>query len=257
MLPSFDHITHGAVRLGLARRPHGFRMRALSNYLTPSLSFPPVLAWERPLAWGMLANDSVGDCVIAKTLHQIMCWRSVANASFPAAFTDEEAIGLYSAVTGYIPGDPSTDNGTDPSDMLKYWQTTGVYGHKIDGGASLDISNLQSLKAALYTFGGLEFDLDVPAYVMSVPSGGSWSDTGGDKTILGGHSVLAVGYGADGFRVVSWGATYTADLDFWSQYLIGATAAVSADWIENCGRTPKAGLDLTELLADLQADASS
>lgn len=252
-LTSFDHVSHGKVFLGLDKsKPHSFKLLPLSNYSKPSaIAYPPVFAWERPLNWGMLGNDTVGDCVIAKTLHQIMAWAAVAHAGSPVDFTAQQAIDLYSAVTGYNPSDPSTDQGTDPLAMLQYWKANGVYGHKIEGGVGLDISNLDALKAAIYVFGGIELDINVPSYVLNVPAGGSWSNVGGDQSILGGHSILAVGYGSEGFRIASWGTTYTANLDFWSQFLIGATAAVSTDFIEQSGRTPGAGLDLEGLLADL------
>lgn len=256
--PAFQHVSHGTVKLGLDRsRPHAFRLLPMSNYARASaIPYPPVLAWERPITWGMLGNDTVGNCVIAKTLHQVMSWDAVAHAASPVSFTTEQAIELYSAVTGYNPSNPDSDQGTDPLAMLQYWQTNGVYGHRIAGGVSLDISNLDALKSAIYTFGGVEFDISVPAYVMNVAAGGSWSNTdAGDQTILGGHSILAVGYGSQGFRIVSWGTTYTANFAFWSQFLIGATAAVSADWIKQSGCTPGAGLDLATLLADLQDSA--
>jgi len=250
----FQHITHGPVKLGLdLRKPRAFKLAPFSNYgKASSIAFPPVLAWERPIDWSMLGNDAVGNCVIAKTLHQIMGWFADAHAGSPVTFTAQQAIDLYSAVTGYNPNDPTTDQGTDPLAMLQYWQTTGVYGHKIEGGVSLDISNLDALKAAVYIFGSIEFDINVPAYVMNVPAGGSWSNTGGDQSILGGHSIAAVGYGRQGFRIVSWGTTYTADFNFWSQFLIGATAAVSEDWIKKSGRSPS-GVDMNGLLADLKA----
>lgn len=254
MLQSFKHVSHGNVFLGLdLRKPRSFKLVPFSNFSKPSeIEYPEAFAWERSIAWQMLGNDTVGDCVIAKTLHQIMAWETVAHAGDPAtSFTTEQAINLYSAVTGYNPADPNSDQGTDPMVMLQYWQNTGVYGHKIEGGVSLDISNLAALKAAIYVFGGVEFDINVPAYVMNVPAGGSWSNTGGDQTILGGHSILACGYGRAGCRIVSWGTTYTADWDFWSQFLIGSTAAVSTDWLKASGRTPGAGLDLQGLLAAL------
>lgn len=257
-VPSFQHVSHGFVRLGARRGPNRYQLLPLSDYAKPSaIACPPVLAWERAIPWGMLGNDTVGDCVIAKTLHQILAWAAVSRAGFPLPdFSTDQAIQLYSAVTGYNPSDPSSDQGTDPLAMLQYWQQTGVYGHTISGSVSLDISNLAALRAAIYLFGGVELDIDVPAYVMNVPAGGSWSEpSGADASILGGHSILAVGYGSRGFRIVSWGTTYTANLAFWSQYLTGATAAVSTDWLKQSGRTPGAGLDLPGLLADLQEAA--
>jgi len=235
-------------------RPKRSRMALpLSNYVkATALAFPPVRAWERPITWGMLANDSIGDCTIAGTLHLIMGWQAVANAGTPVEFTDQDAIGLYSAITGYNPNDPSTDQGAVETSVLDYWKTNGMLGHKIAGYTALDISNTDMVKAAIYLFGGVYIGFDVPAYIMNVPPGGSWSQQpGADTSIEGGHCVYLTGYGSQGFTLVSWGATYTANWDFWTAYVDEAYALVSTDWLKQSGQAPS-GLDLTGLLADLQ-----
>ena len=53
----------------------------------------------------MLANDTIGDCVIAMMLHSIEDFHLDAGTPVPA-FTDADAISIYSAITGYVPGDP-------------------------------------------------------------------------------------------------------------------------------------------------------
>ena len=85
----------------------------------------------------MLGNDQVGDCVIAAMLHYIMA--AQANVGKSVTFTTQQALDLYSAITGYNPSDPSTDQGTAWTDALAYWQSTGCCGHKILGWAAVDI----------------------------------------------------------------------------------------------------------------------
>lgn len=254
-MQSFPHITHGQVRFGLGPR-RLYRALPFSNYSSPSkLSYPPVRAWERPINWLMLGNDMVGDCVIAYMLHQVMAWSAVANAGSPmaASFSTDQAIETYSAITGYVPGNDATDQGTDPDTAIAYWRDKGLYGHKAAGMVDLDISNLDALKGALNVFGGIGLSIQVPAYVMDVPAGGSWSDSGdGDHSIIGYHQVLGIGYGRQGFRVVSWGATYTCNLDFLARNLQASQAVVSEDWIKQSGQAPS-GVDMEGLLADLKA----
>lgn len=251
-MKALQHVTHGKVFLG--RKPgFSFRAPSLSSYGKASaLDYPPVCAWERPLAWQMLGNDSVGDCVIARLLHQIMAWFSVANAGQQKSFTAEQALEIYSAITGYVPGDESTDNGTDPDTACAYWQNTGLLGDKIAGYVNVDITNLDLIKFAMHMFGGAGLAFNVPSYIMSVPPGGDWSETpGADTTIEGGHEVYLCGYGRQGFRVVSWGTTYTFNPDFLAKYGQNIDAVVSPDWIKQSGVSPS-GLDLAGLLADLQ-----
>ena len=254
-MKALQHVTHGNVFLG---RNRGFNPKAasLSNYAKASaVAYPPVKAWERPIYWLMLGNDTVGDCVIARLLHQIMALFAVANAGMSKVFTTDQAIQVYSAITGYVPGDPSTDNGTDPDAACEYWKTTGIFGDKIAGYVNVDITNIDLIRSSLYLFGGVGFALDVPAYVMQVPAGGDWSEpsTSVDTTIKGGHEVYLCGYGRNGFRCVSWGTTYTFNLDFLGKYGQNIDAVVSPDWIKQSGVSPT-GVDLTGLLADLTAN---
>jgi len=252
-MQTFQHISHGPVKLGKGQRKRSLKALPLSNYMKASaVAFPPAKAWERTIDWGMLGNDTVGDCTIAGLLHLIMGWNAVAHAGSPVTFTTEQAIELYSTVTGYNPANPSTDQGAVMTDVINYALANGFYGHKPAGFVTLDVSNIDMIKAAAFLFGGVYFGLNVPDYVMQVPAGGSWSTPpGADTTIDGGHAIYIPGYGSDGATLVSWGATYTFDWDFWAAYVDEAYAMVSPDWIKASGTSPS-GLDLAGLLADLK-----
>lgn len=249
MSKSYTHVSHGTIHLGKGGVKRSLKSLPLSNYMKASATaYPPVCAYERDIQWGMLGNDSLGDCTCADVLHHRMLQASVAHAGSPLTFTDADAIAIYEKVGGYSPGNPSTDNGANMLDVQNYCKSN----FPVQGFVTLDATNLSQIQAALYIFGGVDLGFNVPAYVMNVPAGGSWSDTGGDTTIEGGHAILACGYGRSGFRVVSWGATYTANWAFWAQYVDEAYAWVSTDWIKASGVSPS-GIDLQTLLADLSA----
>lgn len=221
----------------------------LSNYLhMGAVAYPPVCSWQRDIQWGALGNLTIGDCTCADVLHHRMLQASVSHAASPLTFTDADAIAIYEKVGGYSPADPSSDQGANMLDVQNYAKAN----FPVQGFVTLDAGNLSQIQAALYIFGGVDLGFNVPAYIVDVPAGGSWSDNGGDTTIQGGHAVLACGYGRSGFRVVSWGVTYTANWDFWSQYVDEAYAWVSTDWIKASGVSPT-GLDLQTLLADMAA----
>lgn len=143
------------------KKPPKFHLKTLllRDYLpTPLRSEPPEAkrAWEysvsdRTWAASMLGNDQVGDCVIAAMLHYVMAAR--ASVGNPVTFTTQQALDLYSAITGYDPADPSTDQGTAWTDALAYWQMTGCYGHKILGWAPSGL-NLDTLAADLKAIAG-------------------------------------------------------------------------------------------------------
>lgn len=252
-MKQLTHVTHGQVCLGKKKAKRSLKTLALSNYMkTSSVAFPPVKAWERPIDWGMLANDTVGDCTVAAALHLVMGWNAVAHAGSPVTFETQDAIDLYSAITGYNANDPTTDQGAAETDVLDYWRLTGMKGHKIAGYATLDVQNIDQVKAAIFIFGGVYIGFEVPAYLINVPAGGSWSDQGGDKTIEGGHAIYLPGYGRTGATGVSWGATYTFNWDFWLTFVDEAYAIVSTEWIKASGASPS-GLDFQGLLADLKS----
>src|SRR5580765_766860 len=88
--------------------------------------------WEysvKDVDWQILANDRLGDCAEAMWLHFIQA--ATANAGKPYTPTTDEAIQLYSAVTGYDPkqdnqfGDNPTDGGTALTDLLEYERKLG------------------------------------------------------------------------------------------------------------------------------------
>lgn len=201
--------------------------------------------------FGMLGNDTVGDCTIAAALHMQMVWAGVAHNAAVPPFTTDQAISLYSAITGYDPSNPNTDQGAVETDVLNYWQATGMVGNQVAGYVSVDITNQDMVKAATYLFGGLYIGIQVPAYVMNVGAGGSWSYNGGDTTIEGGHAIPICGYGRQGYRIVSWGTTYTFDPTFFAENCEEAYAVVTPLWVKQSGVSPT-GLDLNTLLSDLQ-----
>jgi hypothetical protein len=130
------------------------RALPLSNYLhMNAIAYPPVQAWERPIQLGMLGNDSVGDCTIAGHYHLRMIQRAVAQAGNPLVVTTEQALADYSAATGYNPADPSTDQGANLGDILKF------YGDKY---VTIDVANIDQVKAANFIFGGLYIGFIVP-----------------------------------------------------------------------------------------------
>src|SRR5262249_20378919 len=120
----------------------------LGDYIRPELAAPPA-AVSRPhpgFERGMLKNDEVGDCVIAMMLHSIEDFHLDAGTPVPA-FTDQDAVSLYSAITGYSPDDPNSDQGTNESDAMRYWQKPGLrtsdhVDHQIVATVDVDPSNL-------------------------------------------------------------------------------------------------------------------
>src|ERR1700722_5894085 len=107
-----------AFRLGKQAKRDDPRTLQLSRYLTTAPSPPAQVDWGAKVAsWGMLGNDTVGDCAWPGRAHADMLWSSNTQSA-PIAITTQQVLAAYAAVTGYTPKDngPSgnpTDRGTN------------------------------------------------------------------------------------------------------------------------------------------------
>lgn len=208
--------------------------------------------------WGMLGNDSVGDCVFASAAHQTMIWNKVRHGS-DVVFDDAAVLSDYSAVTGYDPADPSTDQGTDVREALKYRLSTGVVDavglrHKIGGFASLDAKNWDHLVLASYIFGAVEIGFEVPEHIFDAFDSGAVWDVEPGAAIVGGHDIPVVGSldsTAKG-TALSWAKRIEFTKAFYEAYNDEAYAILSLEQIRSDGRGLH-GFDLATFNADLAA----
>jgi hypothetical protein len=254
-------IDHSHMRLGKQAARHDPRTLLLGNYLKPAGLPPPKpsVDWGAKVRqWPMMGNDKVGDCTCAAAGHLIEGWTANANGD-PVILPDSAILGAYSAITGYVAGQPSTDRGANELDVLSYWRKTGFGGRRIVAYAALEPQNRTHVEDAIELFGGCYIGLALPASaqqqaVWSVPPGGP-SGTGAPGS-WGGHAVPVVAYDQRGLTAVTWGAVKRMTWGFWSTYCDEAYALVSQDWIDKKGHDPE-GFDLNGLLADLKLVAKA
>ena len=236
------------MRLGRKAVKTDSRTLRMARYLTPILPPPPdSVDWSKGLtAWGMLMNDTLGDCTIAGALHAIEGWG--LNSGHPLTFTDQDALAYYERFDGYNPADPTTDTGGILLDVLNAWKKQGINGHTVSAYASVDPRNITEVKQALALFGPLYTGLQFPNSAWGQTE---WTVTD-DTSIDGGHCVVLIGYNQTGPVAISWGALYQMTWEFFSAYFDELYAAISPDWFTAAGVDP-AGLDLDQLSTDLMA----
>ena len=171
---------------------------------------PAVKAWDAAFkAWPMDGNDVIGDCTVAAIAHMVMLWTATTGVMVKP--TRDQVVAVYSAITGYDPVTGANDNGAAITDVLEYWRTKGIAGHKIDGWAQVDQTNLQEIKQAIYLFGGVNPGLQLPQSAMDQSKNGQpWTVLKRDGGILGGHSVPAFDYTADGGTAATWACGRTS-----------------------------------------------
>ena len=242
---------------------HNSRTLKLSKYLKSATLLPAPPAknyWEyRSIpakVWNMLANDSVGDCTAACVGHMIMMW--LAHGGILITPTDAEILAFYSAVTGYNPADPSTDQGAAITDVLAKLQSDGITiggkVHKILAWAQIDQTNQVEVEQANYIFGGLDIGFNVPQSALDQNQAGqSWDVVANDGGIVGGHSVPIFGYGSHGATCVTWGALQQMSWAFFKAYCDEVYVVITQDWLNQANSLTPSGFDLAALTADLAA----
>jgi hypothetical protein len=232
------------------------RTLMLDRY-TKALPPPPPQAYyqTKVSAWGMLMNDTLGDCVPAASGHMIEQWTTYTLKPVPV--TDEEILIAYEDIGGYVPGDPSTDNGCNMLDALNYWRKTGIAGHKISVYAGINLQGgelaVRNLKYSVSLFGNCYLGLALP---ISAQGQTGWHVDDSDPTSAqagswGGHCVPIVGYSPKSITVVTWGSILNMSWNFFQRYADEAYCVLSQDWIETNGLAPS-GFDFNALDADLK-----
>jgi hypothetical protein len=214
---------------------------------------------------GMLGNDKWGCCVFSGAAHEHMGWNAAAGKR--VAFTEEGVLGDYSAVTGFDPNDPNTDQGTDMEVAAKYRRKVGVVdatGRRhpvgayvalpgVDARGANDASFLSTLANAVYVFEAVGVGIEFPASAMDQFDAGEPWDVVSGSQIAGGHYIPIVGRVANGnFLAVTWGRVQEVTPGFLQKYVDEAIVYLTTEFLSGAGRTLE-GFDLAALNADLVA----
>jgi hypothetical protein len=228
-----------------ASPPRGLRFADVFN--AEMLPTPPKIFGHAALMagidWGMLGNDSVGDCTIAGAMHETMLWTRLGGAM--ARFTAKDALDDYAAISGYN-GTSASDTGCDVQDVAAYRQKIGVRDatgarHKIQGAVSLQVGNLLQLRQAAYIFDAAGIGVQLPASAQGqFEAGQVWSVVKSDA-IEGGHYIPYFGVNSAGENVVNtWSKNQGAPDDWLTAYVDEAWAYLSIEMLNAKGISPEA-----------------
>lgn len=233
-------------------RPH----LKFGAYLAATLPAPPASAdWLSPVPvgdWGMLANDRYGDCTCAGVGHKRI-GDVYVNQGKILKVADKDALALYSAVTGFDPNDPNTDQGAVCQDVLDYWRKKGFLGEKIVAFAKVDLSSPTQVKQAITLFGQVYCGFNFPASAMDQFNAGARWDVVKGARIEGGHCVTIGAYDATELECVTWGKVQKLTWTFFRKYFDEAWVIVTPDMIDPKTGTDIAGFDLYTLGQDFSA----
>ncbi len=245
---------HSMMKLGRVRSAPDPRLPSLRAYLTATLASGASADWySRVASWPMLANDQVGDCTCAAVGHVIQQWTAYTD-THAVVMDDAEVLAAYSAVSGYVPGNPGTDRGALCADVLRYWVTAGMGTpdggpDTLTGAAAIAARDASEVRSTIATFGNVYAGVALP---LSAQTENIWAGISDAPGSWGGHCVPLVGYTPTGPICVTWGALKQMTWDWWETYAEEAYALLSPDWLRATGTDP-AGVDWARLDADMRA----
>lgn len=254
-------------KLGKVEDPRSLRAQ---DIIKPKVAAPPpkhTVAYHADIE--MFGNAKYGDCTCAAMGHRIRCQeRSVAQSAH-TVLTDGDVLGVYSAVTGFDPARPETDQGAYLLDVLRYMRKNGMgtekdgTPHTVYAYAEVDVLDHDQVMLAHYLFGGLYIGVGLPEaaqdQIGSPGSPGHWTITGDPRAdkwgSWGGHCMYVQGYDAKaGVQFDTWGMWQYADWAWWDAYVDEAWAVVSEDYLRTHTQETPQGYDqaaLTDLLKSL------
>jgi hypothetical protein len=207
--------------------------------------------------WGMLGNDTAGDCTFADAGHQVML--HTANAGTIIIPTTADVLSAYSADTGYDPaqtdaqGNNPTDQGDDETAVCRFMMKTGICGQRSAGAAMVDPTNFDHIRWCVEIFGACRLGITVSdEMVTQFQDKQPWTVLGTSNP--GGHDVPVVYCDADYAWVVTWAGEQPIAWSLMAQpaFLQEAHAEVYPDFVRSTGTTPR-GFSLAQMLGDMQA----
>ena len=236
----------------LPPRPGAVKMM-FGDYLTASLPKRPDEFGHEALVsqWNMLANDRVGCCAWSGAAHEVYLWTAEAGAR--AHITAADVVSDYASATGYVPGDASTDNGTDMQAAASYRRKVGIRDaqnkrHTIAAYAALQAGHLDEILTGSWLLGAVGLGVTVGAnqedqFRQGVP----WDGLPGANP--GGHYVPLVAFRHGLAWVVTWGKLQAVTPAFLQNSCDQALAYLSPDMLRG-GKSPD-GFDLAALQSDI------
>ncbi|HTU42104.1 MAG TPA: hypothetical protein VMF10_10355 [Candidatus Aquilonibacter sp.] len=246
-------------KLGKLPVRHDPRTLQFGAYLKQGLAPPPpTKSWTAKIpnnGWGMMDNDTQGDCTCAAAGHMIMDW--TANTGKEAIVPNPKILAFYNH---FAHGNP--DAGANMLDVLNYWRKQGLDAHKIIAFAALELKSNTQVMDAVNLFGACYIGVALPNFAVApgknpltipwvLPPKGPVGDAAPNPQ--NGHCIPAVAYDQRNIYIVTWGQLKSMSWQFYAAYAEEAFVVLSQDWFNKQlgGKAPN-GFDLAALKQDLK-----
>ena len=214
----------------------------LQTYAVGRLPTPPRTVEVPKSSYPIDCNDRIGDCTIAGVDHLIRAWDTEVSEHDPPpieAWIETE----YFKLTG------GEDTGLNEAEVLKTWQTSGLFGEKIAAYAPVNPKDLLELHQAVAFYGGCYLGIECPASAQEqFANDEPWTYEGSE--VQGGHCVAALGYGPNGgLHCATWGGVAVLEASFLAHYLDEAWCILPHELVE--AKKDSLGINLAQLQQDL------
>jgi hypothetical protein len=218
-------------------------LKDLSVYATGPLPTPPSSVAVPAAQYPIDGNATYGDCTMAGVAHLIAAWNTEVKEADPVP-AEESVVAEYFKLTG------GPDSGLNEAEVLKTWQTTGLFGATIAGYAPVEPKDTLALHQATAFYGGVYLGIECPGSAQEQFSNNEpWTYVEGSE-VEGGHCIVALGYDSQGSLLcATWGGIATVTASFLAHFLDEAWVVLSHQFVEAKG--DELGIDLEALQADL------
>lgn len=225
-----------------AKIPAG--LRDLTYYVAGDLPKPPAsMAVPQVADWGILGNQSYGDCGVAGLHHLMMS--DAADTSENEAFpSEQQVIDYYLQYTG------GQDSGVVLSDYLTYVRQNGYYGHTVKAFAPVAVHDVPTLQTAIWLYDATYTGISVTQAMMDAFNQGEpWALETVQGEVIGGHCIPLIGYDGQYLTAVTWGGTQQIEYSAWHAISSEAWAVITGE--EAAANSDGHGVNLAALEADL------
>lgn len=200
---------------------------------------------------GMHLNDQLGCCTCAGDANIV---QGITFYGQGTEFTvpDSDVLAAYEQA-GYVPGNPSTDNGWTCGDALAYLKSTGMSGHQIAAYGQVSYTDHAKVMTCLWEFGYESVGVQLPQSAMDQFNAGQEWTVSGDSTIIGGHCIVACGYAATGPVIWTWGRAVQVSWQWWDTYVAECWPVVSKEWVSSASSQDPVGVNMAVLSQEWQS----
>jgi hypothetical protein len=212
----------GSIPSPLPNRPWGGLITGLVETYPPP-PFPSVAGSVDNTAdiveWGVMANDLIGDCVVACIGHAIEAWTALASGT-AVVLPDSLIVSTYSQITGYNSVTGANDVGMQISRGLDYWVTNGLGGHQLSeyNRAFGTRFSHNPVKQAIDKCGVCIAGIGVNGAILAdFDAGATWGKQYGSATDH--HCVPLIAYDDNDLECITWGHLQRMSWGFFDAYI--------------------------------------